>query len=155
MRFIRSRNGLMIPLLIGSAWVPWTWLTLLGWVLGVIVYTLLEAKFHRDMHRGGPFFKSHKRHHDNPTPESGCPELWLFGVYYLVLGLVIYLQGPMISGFWLGIVCMLFLYEYIHFLCHTPYKFKTKYGRRIKRNHLKHHHISPNAHYEMLINVKL
>lgn len=149
----------MIPLVLNGAYCAYKTLhpvSSIGVVLGLLTYSILEKKFHRDMHLQelSPFYKTHEKHHLNPTPETGCPELWMFGFYFFVSLSVFLFNGPFVSSFWFGISCMLFMYEFIHFLCHCPYKPKTRYGRRIKRNHLKHHYVSDRDNYEMLINVK-
>lgn len=132
------------------------WQTTLGTILGMVLDRILEWQFHADMHFSPrtPFFNSHQLHHNDPTPESGVPEWWMFGFYTLVSLTVALWDGPFISGLWYGIVTMLFLYEWVHFLCHCPYRFRTAWGQRVRKNHLRHHFVDDQTHMEMLFPPK-
>lgn len=157
-RFCRSRNFWMFPI-VGFAGYTATlqiliapWLTLLGIVLGLLAYRALERHFHVQMHnsRRSPFYRSHGRHHENPTPETGCPEHWLLVVYAAVNPLLLWAQLPITTGIWFSIIFALLVYEWVHFLCHCNYRPKTKLGWKIRTNHLKHHNFDDTQFYEML-----
>lgn len=153
LRFIRSRNVLMLLLFVRAACnITLAWQYALGLVVGVLAYCLLETKFHRDMHESkwSPFHQSHKEHHDDPTPETGCPQYWLFAMYFVISGTVTLISRPGLSGFWAGIVIMLLAYEIVHFACHCPYQPKTRWGWRVRINHNLHHRLDDSTYYELL-----
>jgi len=154
-RFCKTLNVLFLPLVFWAlveVWVTAGWvLTPIGLVLAVVAYYFSEALTHRQMHlsRWSPFYSSHWIHHQNPTPETGVPKDWLFMIYFLVMAGVSYLERPVVSGMALGLVLMLGTYEWVHFLCHCRYRPKTRWGWRVRINHLQHHNF-PTTRYEML-----
>lgn len=155
-RFCRTKNVLMIPLVVCSYLIALQHsfpLSLIGTLLGLSAYIALERYFHAQMHENekSPFYTLHRIHHRAPSPENGCPEYWTFAFYFFVTLSIYLLHRPIIAGGWFGITYMLFWYEWIHFLCHCNYKPKTKYGWRIRRNHLRHHYVDSNTDHEMLV----
>lgn len=155
-RFCKTTNVLMIPLVGFAIYIATSSshhiLMSVGVAAGVAAYYFLESKFHVDMHVKplSPFFKTHEHHHENPTPETGCPEPWMFVFYFFVSMTIYSLATPILSGVWCGVAVMLFLYEWCHFLCHCNYKPKTKWGWAIRTNHLKHHNYDDTDFYEMI-----
>jgi hypothetical protein len=153
LRFIRSRNVLMLAMLaLVACDISLTWQYALGFAVGVLAYRLLETKFHRDMHesRWSPFRGAHKEHHDNPTPETGCPHYWVFAMYFAIDTGVSLISRPGLSGLWAGIFAMLFAYEVVHFVCHCRYRPRTEWGWRVRVNHLLHHRLDDSTRYELL-----
>lgn len=155
-RFCTTLEVLHFPLL-GFALlnVLWTfhWFgTWLGVNLGIVLYAMVEAYVHRGMHKNrfSPFYYPHRNHHVNPTPETGVPRWWTFAGYALISYLVFWRQGAYLSGLWFGILIMLTVYEWVHFLCHCNYRPKTKWGWRVRVNHLQHHNFDQNSRYELL-----
>lgn len=159
-RFLASRNKWLIPIWILALTSLW-WLAYaplrasVGLGIGLASYVILEAWFHEQMHiaRWSPFHKTHKRHHDDPTPETGVPEAWVFWMYLVVT--VFLMVSPVLSNMWLGLFTMLCAYEWVHFLCHCNYRPKTKRGWRIRVNHLKHHYYDETSRYEMIFPGRL
>lgn len=150
----KSRNGLGILTLAGAAVaLPQNdILFFAGLVVGTVLYVVLEAYTHRQMHVSphSPFRNSHAAHHANPTPKSGVPELWVFAVYAAIICVAAYLQRPFLAGACLSALTWLMAYEWIHYLCHCPYTPKTKLGWRIRINHNKHHKLDDSKFYELL-----
>jgi len=97
-----------------------------------------------------PFYKTHKDHHNNPTPESGVPYTWIFLLYFSITSFLILLKLDYTINFWYGIFISLCAYEWIHFLCHCNYKPKTALGWIIRINHLKHHNFDSTKFYELM-----
>jgi Fatty acid hydroxylase superfamily len=124
-----------------GAW-PWA-------IAGILGYAIMERKFHRDMHelKWSPFHGSHMRHHDEPTPETGVPYLWVQAMF---IAIAVCPMPYRLTGFRMGVFACLLAYEWVHFLCHCNYRPKTKMGWRIRVNHLKHHNHDPDNHYGLL-----
>lgn len=155
-RFCRTTNVMMIPLVIfafgwAAHWLM-SWRVMVGLSVGVIAYRLLERTFHVRMHTApnSPFYKTHHAHHDNPSPENGCPEPWVMAMYCLISLVVWWTNLPMFAGVWLGVISMLCWYEWFHFLCHCNYSPKTRYGWQVRVNHNLHHVHDVDGYYEML-----
>lgn len=126
-------------------------LLIVGLVAGALAYMYSESFAHRRMHTPGtPFYKSHSEHHLVKTPESGLPRPWLYLVYLMIGAALIALDVQILTGFYLGILAYLTVYEYVHFLCHCNYKPKTRLGWRVRINHLKHHNHNEHQHFELL-----
>jgi len=155
-RFCRTTNVMMLPLLAMSCWLAIesfpAWRVSLGIVVGVVAYWMLEKTFHVRMHKveSSPFYATHHIHHDHPTPENGCPKLWVMAMYAAITAAVWWLSLPLFSGVWFGILSMLSWYEWFHFLCHCNYSPLTKYGWEVRINHNLHHVHDVDDYYEML-----
>ena len=149
-----SRNGIgVLTVVVAAIVLPQnnSWFGI-GLVVGTLLYLILEAYTHRQMHVNphSPFHHTHAAHHADPTPETGVPELWVFVVYVALLLLAAYLQRPFFSGVYLSALTWLMGYEWVHYLCHCPYTPKTKVGWRIRINHNKHHKLDDARFYELL-----
>jgi hypothetical protein len=99
-----------------------------------------------------PFRKTHDRHHDEPTTETGLPDLWVIGVYFLN-SLLFAFVGPGLYTAHATVLVMLSGYEFIHFSCHCNYEPKTWLGWIIRTNHLHHHKLNARSHYAMSLPI--
>jgi hypothetical protein len=123
-----------------------------GYVFGVLAYIATERTAHRRMHEAprSLFYASHQNHHRQRTPESGVPEYWLFAFFWSITAVFLCFNLVGLWGVWFGVATMLLLYEIVHFLCHCNYRPKTRFGWRIRVNHLKHHNYDSTQYYDML-----
>lgn len=118
-------------------------------VLGLAVWTLSEYWLHRLLFHWHPKFPGgdrlhfviHGVHHDHPNdpmrlvmpPAVSIPMSALFlGLFYLVLGDPH--AFPAFSGFIAGYLT----YDYTHFHVHH-HRPKTKFGKRLREHHMRHH----------------
>jgi len=158
--FVRSRGGL-----IWLAALVAVLLRFLLWPVGtrdliiagsiVLAWPTLEYVFHRWVfHEWSwtPFRKTHDRHHDEPTTETGLPDLWVIGVYFLN-SLLFALTTPGLYTAHATVLVMLSAYEFIHFSCHCNYTPKTHWGWSVRTNHLQHHRIEHGDRYAMSLPI--
>jgi len=154
--FLRSRGGLIVL----SAVVAVVARILL-WPIGtrdLIIAGLIVAlwpTFEYVAHRWvfhewswTPFRKTHDRHHDEPTTETGLPDLWVIADYYL-LSLAFAFATSGIYTAHATVLVMLSAYEFIHFTCHCNYTPKTWWGWSVRTNHLQHHNLQSADRYAM------
>lgn len=114
----------------------------------VLAWPVLEYIAHRYfMHEWilTPFRKTHDRHHDNPCPETGLPDLWVIYSYF-INSVVLAFTTPGLYTAHVTILIMLLWYEFAHYACHTTYKPNTWWGWCIRANHLQHHSDLPNRY---------
>ena len=155
-RFCCTLDVLHFPLILAAAYAAYQSynpiLSPLGLLAGFLAYYFLEVSFHRGMHlnRYSPFYTPHQYHHTHPSPETGVPRWWTFGMYGIITFLIHLTSRPFVASTWLGILIMLTTYEWIHFLCHCNYRPKTKWGWRVRINHLQHHNLDQLSRYELL-----
>ena len=155
-RFCGTLNVLHFPLLGWTAYIAYhaynPILSIGGFIVGIIAYSILEVPIHKGMHLSpySPFYYPHKFHHTHPSPETGVPRWWTFQGYFLITFLLSLDNFPFLSSLWLGILIMLTAYEWIHFLCHCNYRPKSKWGWRVRINHLQHHNLNSLSRYELL-----
>ena len=155
-RFCCTLEVLHFPLLAWSASIAYQsfhpLLSPLGFFTGFLAYYFLEVSFHKGMHLHpySPFYAPHQYHHTHPFPETGVPRWWTFGMYILITLLIAFAFRPFLASTWLGILIMLTVYEWIHFLCHCNYRPRTKWGWKVRINHLQHHNLNPFSRYELL-----
>jgi sterol desaturase/sphingolipid hydroxylase (fatty acid hydroxylase superfamily) len=160
LRFCSTLEVLHFPLIIWAFYVSkinyLPGYSEVGTLLGFFIYTILEVPTHRGMHENkwSPFYKPHHQHHNTPSPETGVPKWWMFVFYTVLTGTIQYFALPVISAIWISILLMVTFYEWIHFLCHCRYRPKTKWGWKVRINHLKHHKVDPYKYYEMLFPEK-
>jgi hypothetical protein len=155
-RFLRTRESILFLLLgVVVYFNTYTYLSMLGIVIGIVLYVITEKSAHIAMHHNkcNPFYMTHRIHHSTHTPESGIPQWWLFGVYGLVTIISILLHRPFFSGLWIGVLCMLILYEWIHYLYHCDYTPRTRLGNNLRQHHLQHH-VNPSTNFEVIIPTK-
>ena len=155
-RFCCTLEVLHFPLLLWTSYVAYQTyhplLSISGFFLGFLAYYLLEVSFHRGMHENpySPFYGPHQYHHTHPSPETGVPRWWTFGTYGIITLMIAFAFRPLIASTWLAILIMLTTYEWIHFLCHCNYRPRTKWGWRVRINHLQHHNLNSLSRYELL-----
>ncbi len=127
---------------------PITWKDF--WIAICIIgaWPILEYIFHRYlMHEWlwSPFNFTHERHHNTPTPETGLPDTWVIGLYYVLSYSLLYTTSGLYTAYTV-ILCMLLWYEFAHYACHTTYQSKTWWGFAIRANHLQHHQNRPHRY---------
>lgn len=128
-------SDVVIMLGIGLAW-PW-----LEWA---------AHKYFMHEWTSIPFYKSHARHHDNPTPSNGLPDPWVLIIYFAIPAVLCWYGFMWIASANLAILAMLAFYEFVHFSCHVNYRPRTGWGWRIRVNHLKHHRFDETRYMSML-----
>lgn len=139
----------------------WQW-----WDLAAVLMVITLAPFfewvihlvvlHQPARRFGPILfdpgAGHRYHHQQPTdinsvllegPEAAVFQLVNAAVAALLLGPVLWFNDalviePILTAA-VAASAALAHYEWSHFLFHTPYRPKTRYYRRLKRNHRLHH----------------
>lgn len=117
----------------------------------ILAWPTLEYVFHRWVfHEWSwtPFRKTHDRHHDEPTTETGLPDLWVIVVYF-VNSLLFAFTTPGLYTAHAAVLVMLSAYEFIHFSCHCNYEPKTWWGWSVRVNHLQHHKLQSADRYAM------
>ena len=137
-----------------------SWMVLLIFSIGLIFFMFSEYATHRFFfHIKAPknelFLKFMKRiHYDHHTYPDDLKLLFL-PIWYSIPNLgtlcVIYylLTRDFIQtiAFGSGLVLMLLVYEWKHYVAHRPIKPKTKIGRHIKKLHILHHFKNENYWY--------
>jgi len=117
---------------------PFRWFEALAMLSFFLLWPTLELAVHRIMHEWTwtATYKRHKHHHAHPN------SLEVIGTY-LFYNLV---PLPWLYLGWAaaGSICMAFLfaimvYEFVHFSVHYPYRPITRWGRKVRENHLLHH----------------
>ncbi|HVO29528.1 MAG TPA: sterol desaturase family protein [bacterium] len=127
--------------------IPLYW-ALQEWILHKIVLHLEPFKV--GPLRVDPYFaRKHREHHANPwsLPETFLP-LRVVLVAMLVNICLWYLLMPTAALAWTGITgisAMSLVYEWIHYLTHTPYRPRSRYYGNICLSHRRHHF--KNEHY--------
>lgn len=96
------------------------------------------------------FHRTHTRHHDHPTPHNGLPDLWVFGLYFAITIGLWWFGLAYLMTIDVAVMGMLLAYEFVHFSTHTRYKPMTRWGRRIRANHLAHHYADESQGFSML-----
>ena len=114
-------------------------------------WPIQETIFHRCILHARPFTvfgttidvgKFHREHHQHPRDLNGFIPLKLFyGAPLIGLGLSRLVLGNWpraLTAFtvWFGLA---FNYEWSHFFVHAPYAPRTRWGQRLKKDHLLHH----------------
>lgn len=136
----------------GASANGWDWRVIASWfVLGVVVWTLLEYLLHRFLFHfeakssTGKYlvYLFHGLHHDDPNDPTRLvfppvPAIAIVSLFYFVFSLIIPAQGLhlFMSAFLIGYLC----YDYIHFATHH-FKMNSRLGRILKKNHLQHHNL--------------
>lgn len=117
---------------------------------GLLFWTLTEYIMHRHLFhyqaktKVGKYmvFLFHGIHHDDPQDPTRLvmppfPGLIIGSIFYLLFKAALGPEAhmPFFAGFIIGYL----IYDYIHFAAHhfTP---RTKWGKNIKENHMKHHY---------------
>jgi sterol desaturase/sphingolipid hydroxylase (fatty acid hydroxylase superfamily) len=137
-----------------------TWSMVLFFIAGMITFAFSEYFTHRFFfHIKAPknplFLRFMKRiHYDHHTEPNNLKLLFLPLWYslpgFLILSFLFYLVSQNVSqtiGFGTGLMAMLLVYEWKHYVAHRPIKPKTKFGRWVKKVHLLHHYKNENFWY--------
>ncbi|MFC5773178.1 sterol desaturase family protein [Ectobacillus antri] len=128
-------------------------LFMLGWFLfGLIFFMFSEYVTHRFLFHLKPpknplFLKFLKRiHYDHHAVPNELHllflPLWYSLPNFLVLCAIFYaLTGSLTRtvAFGVGLMTMLLVYEWKHYVAHTPLKPKTRFGKWLKKTHQLHH----------------
>ncbi|MFD4705182.1 sterol desaturase family protein [Gottfriedia sp. NPDC058432] len=137
-----------------------SWFTVLIFIIGIIFFMFSEYVTHRFIfHIKAPknklFLKFMKRiHYDHHTYPDDLKLLFL-PIWYSIPNLgslcIIYflISRNLIQtiAFGSGLVLMLLVYEWKHYVAHRPIKPITKVGRQIKKLHILHHFKNENFWY--------
>lgn len=122
-------------------------------VVGALLFFASEYGFHRfafhapPLRRVGFILKlQHRLHYDHhATPERldllFLP-LWFVLPNLVITAVLIGLIWPdrsVIAAMLAGAALAILYYEWVHYLAHIPYRPRTRWGRWIKKYHLRHH----------------
>lgn len=126
--------------------------TIIIYFIGMIIFAVSEYFIHRFLFHlktpKNPFFlkllkRLHYDHHSNPTDLFLLfLPIWYSIPNFLILSFIFYLISasyPFTLAFAGGLITMLLVYEWKHYIAHRPIKPMTAYGRYIKKHHLLHH----------------
>ncbi|UAL48099.1 sterol desaturase family protein [Sutcliffiella horikoshii] len=143
-----------------QVWTGLTWGVLAVFAFGMLTFMFSEYLTHRFVFHLKPpknpfLLKMLKRlHYDHHTDPNDLHLLFLPLWYSLpnlsVLAIIFYL----IAGSWgltlafaSGLMMMLFLYEWKHYVAHRPIKPRTRFGKWVKKTHILHHFKNENFWY--------
>ena len=124
---------------------------------GLLVWTISEYLLHRFIFHFEPHgplqerlsFLIHGIHHDDPLDErrllmppvaGGIIAIVFYTLFWMLLGTDH--VRPFFAGFIVGYLC----YDYTHFAVHFL-NLKSNTFRRLKRNHMLHHYVSPTKRF--------
>ncbi|TYS58632.1 fatty acid hydroxylase family protein [Sutcliffiella horikoshii] len=155
---------ILLVLIVGSiGWQVWsglTWGALIVFAFGMLTFMFSEYLTHRFVFHLKPpknpfLLKMLKRlHYDHHTDPNDLHLLFLPLWYSLpnlsVLAIIFYLiagSWGLTLGFASGLMMMLFLYEWKHYVAHRPIKPRTKFGKWVKKTHILHHFKNENFWY--------
>ncbi|MFE8695925.1 sterol desaturase family protein [Cytobacillus sp. FJAT-53684] len=137
-----------------------TWLSLLYFVIGLITYMFTEYLTHRFIFHlktpENPFLlKFLKRIHYDHHKDPNDLKLLFLPLWYSLPNLIVaiflfyFFAGTLIStvSFGLGLILMLLVYEWKHYVAHRPIKPVTKLGLWVKKTHILHHYKNENYWY--------
>ncbi|WP_102261936.1 sterol desaturase family protein [Mesobacillus jeotgali] len=161
--FFPDISVLIILILTGvgiSLFMEVTWLMFLFFITGMVTFALSEYFTHRFFfHIKAPknplllrFMKRiHYDHHADPNNlKLLFLPLWYSLPGFFVLSYLFYLTFNSINltiAFGTGLMTMLLVYEWKHYVAHRPIKPKTKFGRWVKKVHILHHYKNENYWY--------
>ncbi len=127
---------------------------------GVVTFIFSEYVTHRFLFHlkapRNPFFlkvlkRLHYDHHKDPNDFNLLfLPLWYSLPNFLILSMIFYTITSHVSGtlsFSLGLIVMLLVYEWKHYVAHRPIKPATKLGKWIKKMHILHHYKNENYWY--------
>jgi len=124
------------------------YVTILGLVLGMIVFAISEYVVHRYLLHEFPklmpsLYRGHVQHHQHPQAVK-----YLFGpVHYDVLFYCAYIlllwllfhQFSIVVAVVTGTLLYQMYYQWMHYVAHRPITPRTAWGRWMKKKHLLHH----------------
>ncbi|KPB06098.1 sterol desaturase family protein [Bacillus sp. CHD6a] len=154
---------LMMLIVASMGWIGWsglTWGALAVFVSGMLTFMFSEYLTHRFVFHLKPpknqfllnlLKRLHYDHHTHPNDlHLLFLPLWYSMPNLSVLALIFYL----IAGSWgltvafaSGLMMMLFIYEWKHYVAHRPIKPRTKFGKWVKKTHILHHFKNENFWY--------
>ncbi|WP_404431174.1 sterol desaturase family protein [Sutcliffiella horikoshii] len=154
---------LLILIVASIGWQVWTGLTwglLAVFAFGMLTFMFSEYLTHRFVFHLKPpkspfLLKMLKRlHYDHHTDPNDLHLLFLPLWYSLpnlsVLAVIFYLIAEswgLTLAFASGLMMMLFLYEWKHYVAHRPIKPRTRFGKWVKKTHILHHFKNENFWY--------
>jgi sterol desaturase/sphingolipid hydroxylase (fatty acid hydroxylase superfamily) len=125
-------------------------------LVGFLVWTLVEYWLHRLFFHWQPpgkfgermHFLVHGVHHQWPRDKYRLvmPPAVSLTLYFVFLGLFYPMFGEKTWAFHAGFVLGYVFYDVTHYWLHH-YSPKSKYGQRLKRNHMIHHFEDPDSRY--------
>jgi sterol desaturase/sphingolipid hydroxylase (fatty acid hydroxylase superfamily) len=128
--------------------------------IGLIVFMFSEYLTHRFLFHlkapDNPFFlkflkRLHYDHHKYPNDlKLLFLPVWYSIPNFAVLSVIFYFITGTVQGtvaFGLGLITMLLVYEWRHFIAHRPIKPKTRFGKWVKKTHTLHHFKNENYWY--------
>ncbi|VEF49831.1 fatty acid hydroxylase-like protein [Bacillus freudenreichii] len=137
-----------------------TWILAIYFLVGLVAYMFTEYATHRFLfHLKAPknplFLKFLKRlhydHHKDPDDlKLLFLPLWYTIPNFIVVAFIFYTIESTIVGtsaFLMGIIVMLLIYEWKHYVAHRPIKPITRFGKWVKKLHLLHHFKNENFWY--------
>lgn len=149
--------GIMIVFLIVLKEQLFTGTAVLSFVLGVIFYTINEYVTHRFIFHLKPpknplLLKLLKRLHYDHHVYPDDLQLLFLPVWYSLPLFVIWLcflyfvtgNVTVVLSFGIGMIVMLLMYEWKHYIAHRPIRPFTPFGRWLKKQHLLHHYKNEN-----------
>lgn len=144
----------------GAAAVLWQGqklILLVYFIFGIFGFAISEYFTHRFLfHLNAPknplFLKFLKRiHYDHHTYPDDLKLLFLpiwysLPNFFILCTIFYYFNGELINAisFGTGLIGMLLVYEWKHYVAHRPLKPKTRFGRWFKKVHILHHYKNEN-----------
>ena len=123
--------------------------SLLGVLLGVLVYAVAEYVVHRYLLHEYPrlfpkLYQGHKAHHDHPREIAHLfgPVQYDILVYigYTLLLWLIFREVSVVSAVVAGTITYQLYYQWMHYVSHRPIVPITPWGKWMKKKHLLHHY---------------
>ena len=140
-----------------SIWRGLTLGTLIFLFVGMLTFAISEYLTHRFLfHLKAPknpyFLKFLKRiHYDHHIDPNNLKllflPLWYSLPNFMIISLVFYSfseSSKYTIAFGTGLLVMLLIYEWKHYVAHRPIKPKTNFGRWVKKVHILHHYKNEN-----------
>ncbi|RXI96627.1 fatty acid hydroxylase family protein [Anaerobacillus alkaliphilus] len=157
---------ILVMLAIGfliSSFIVWQGieLSLLAFfVIGIVTFMFSEYLTHRFFFHlkapKNPFFlkilkRLHYDHHKYPNDfHLLFLPIWYSLPTFTLLSFIFYLFSQLLVGtlsFSLGLILMLLVYEWKHYVAHQPLKPRTQFGKWLKKTHTLHHFKNENYWY--------
>ncbi|MEI4800885.1 sterol desaturase family protein [Bacillus sp. NPDC077411] len=149
--------GVLIAFIVFLNMKLFTWIAAIAVIAGIIFYTINEYVTHRFLFHLKPpknpfLLKMLKRlHYDHHVYPNDLKLLFL-PVWYSLPGFAIYLcivygitsNLTLTLSFGIGMIFMLLVYEWKHYIAHRPIRPLTPYGRWLKKQHTLHHYKNEN-----------
>ncbi|WP_404448367.1 sterol desaturase family protein [Sutcliffiella horikoshii] len=154
----------LLVLIVGSiGWQVWsglTWGEYAVFAFGMLTFMFSEYLTHRFVFHlkppKNPFLlkmlkRLHYDHHSHPDNLHllflplwySLPNLSVLAIiFYIIVG-----SWGLTLAFSSGLMMMLFLYEWKHYVAHRPIKPRTKFGKWVKKTHILHHFKNENFWY--------